>query len=138
MTDENKDTPSEAAPVAIPRPGTAPELVIEKLPFDADGAPRYKWSVTHDGRLMAQGSGVFSDNYAAAQDAANIALHILNGLSSSYCRLASEVDKARVQAEEAKARTDEAWAHHKAKSKPNPGDTMTVGMSDGSTIEVEV
>lgn len=98
MTEENKDTPP-------------PQLVIDKLPPNGDLGVHYRWRLEYDGMPIAQGNRFFPTNWDAARDASQVSLCILGSLSSSYCRLASEVSQAREQASEAQR---QAMMQHKA------------------------
>jgi hypothetical protein len=60
----------------------------------------HRWRVDEAGTTLARGERIYADNYAAAEDAAKVALMILHTLSGAFCRLGREVTQARTQASE--------------------------------------
>ncbi len=92
MTDEKQDTENKA-------PLIGPQLVIEPVANDSS-IPAYRWRVDEAGATLARGERIFADNYAAAEDAAKVALMILHTLSGAFCRMGRDVAQARTQASE--------------------------------------
>ena len=92
MTDEKQDTESKTPPIG-------PQLVIEPVANDSS-IPAYRWRVDEAGTTLARGERIFADNYAAAEDAAKVALMILHTLSGAFCRMGRDVAQARAQASE--------------------------------------